>query len=197
MENAKEVFDGLIQTVVSEALLADAIEQYAEVEIADPNEREEFVETYSDETYQPVVRKAVLDVVVAVAAADRLVEDVAFRMVVGMLEPEESNEVIRAMKLVMLDKITEDALSDMDAILSAKRPVAGPGRMPRKEGQLHLGSTWCAGLRLASTWVLIVAIQFVQRLALPERNIWLAREWNKAVDQAKNKTQLKQRRKKE
>ncbi|EOD9063510.1 TPA: hypothetical protein NII19_005640 [Pseudomonas aeruginosa] len=114
MENAKEVFDGLIQTVVSEALLADAIEQYAEVEIADPSEREEFVETYSDEAYQPVVRKAVLDVVVAVAAADRLVEDVAFRMVVGMLEPEESNEVIRAMKLVMLDKITEDALSDMD-----------------------------------------------------------------------------------
>ncbi|MFU4729180.1 hypothetical protein ACM71N_27445 [Pseudomonas aeruginosa] len=114
MENAKEVFDGLIQTVVSEALLADAIEQYAEVEIGDPNEREEFVETYSDEAYQPVVRKAVLDVVVAVAAADRLVEDVAFRMVVGMLEPEESNEVIRAMKLVMLDKITEDALSDMD-----------------------------------------------------------------------------------
>ncbi|EPO5508770.1 hypothetical protein ACUB19_005768 [Pseudomonas aeruginosa] len=114
MENAKEVFDGLIQTVVSEALLADAIEQYAEVEIADPNEREEFVETYFDEAYQPVVRKAVLDVVVAVAAADRLVEDVAFRMVVGMLEPEESNEVIRAMKLVMLDKITEDALSDMD-----------------------------------------------------------------------------------
>ncbi|HGM6624834.1 TPA: hypothetical protein ACKP6Y_006293, partial [Pseudomonas aeruginosa] len=98
----------------SEALLADAIEQYAEVEIADPNEREEFVETYFDEAYQPVVRKAVLDVVVAVAAADRLVEDVAFRMVVGMLEPEESNEVIRAMKLVMLDKITEDALSDMD-----------------------------------------------------------------------------------
>lgn len=120
MENAKEVFDGLIQTVVSEALLADAIEQYAEMEIADLNEREEFVETYSDEAYQPVVRKAVLDVVVAVAAADRLVEDVAFRMVVGMLEPEEGNDVIRAMKLVMLDKITEDALSDMEDLAGIK-----------------------------------------------------------------------------
>ncbi|WP_262378276.1 hypothetical protein [Pseudomonas sp. WS 5532] len=113
MENAKVIFDGLIQTVVSEALLADAIELYAEREITDPDEREEFVETYSEEAYQPIIRKAVLDVVVAVAAADRLVEDVAFRMVVDMLEPEETNDIIRAMKLVMLEKITEDAVSDM------------------------------------------------------------------------------------
>ncbi|WP_204349515.1 hypothetical protein, partial [Stenotrophomonas maltophilia] len=45
-------------------------------------------------------------------------------------------------------------------------------------------------LSLACTWVLIVAIQFVQRLSLPERDIWFARERNKAVDQAQNKTQL-------
>ena len=40
MENAKEVFDGLIQTVVSEALLADAIEQYACLLYTSPSPRD-------------------------------------------------------------------------------------------------------------------------------------------------------------
>ncbi|MCM3609149.1 hypothetical protein M4D49_27065 [Cupriavidus pauculus] len=111
--NAKEIFDGLIQTTVSEALLADAIELYAEQEILDESDREEFVEKYSDELFQPIIRKAVLDVVVAVVAAHKIHEDAAFSVVVNMLDVEEQDDVVRQMKRVMLRKMADDAAGDM------------------------------------------------------------------------------------
>lgn len=116
MENPKELFDSFIQTTVSEALLVDAIELYASQEIADETMREDFIERYSDEDYQPIVRKAVLDVVVAVVAAHRIDDDAAFRVVIDMLEVEEQDDVVRAMKLTMLKKMTDDAIDDMSAI---------------------------------------------------------------------------------
>ena len=116
MENPKELFDSFIQTTVSEALLVDAIELYASQEIADETAREDFIERYSDEEYQPVVRKAVLDVVVAVVAAHRIDDDAAYRIVIDMLEVEEQDDVVRAMKLVMLKKMTDDAVDDMSPV---------------------------------------------------------------------------------
>lgn len=113
MENPKELFDSLIQTAVSEALLADAIELYADQEIQDHNEREDFIDKYSDDMYQPIVRKAVLDVVVAIVSAYRIKEDAAFHIVVDMLDVEEQDEVVQQMKLVMLRKMTDDAVADM------------------------------------------------------------------------------------
>lgn len=113
MENPKELFDNFIQTTVSEALLVDAIELYASQEIEGESEREDFVEKYSDEEFQPIVRKAVLDVVVAVVAAHRITDDSAFRVVIDMLEVEEQDDVVRAMKLTMLRKMVEDAVGDM------------------------------------------------------------------------------------
>ncbi len=114
MENPKVLFDRLMQTTVSEALLADAIELYAEQEISDDNQREEFVEKYSDELYEPIVRKAVLDVVVAIVAAYRINDLAAFRMVIDMLDVEEQDDIVREMKLTMLRKMIDDAVSDMD-----------------------------------------------------------------------------------
>lgn len=113
MENPKELFDSLIQTTVSEALLADAIDLYANQEIDDDGERDEFIEKFSDDCYQPIIRKAVLDVVVAVVSAHRLHDDAAFRIVVDMLDVEEQDDVVRQMKLVMLAKMTDDAVGDM------------------------------------------------------------------------------------
>lgn len=113
MENPKELFDSLIQTAVSEALLADAIELYADQEIPNDNERDEFIEKYSDDVYQPIVRKAVLDVVVAIVSAYRIKEEDAFHIVVDMLDVEEQDEVVQQMKLVMLRKMTDDAVADM------------------------------------------------------------------------------------
>lgn len=114
MENPKVLFDRLMQTTVSEALLADAIELYAAQEISDDNQREEFVEKYSDELYEPIIRKAVLDVVVAIVAAYRINDLAAFRMVIDMLDVEEQDDIVREMKLTMLRKMIDDAVSDMD-----------------------------------------------------------------------------------
>jgi hypothetical protein len=116
MENPKELFDSFIQTTVSEALLVDAIELYASQEIADEGEREDFVERYSDEEFQPIVRKAVLDVVVAVVAAHRIDDDAAYRVVIDMLEVEERDDIVRAMKLTMLRKMVDDAVDDMSGV---------------------------------------------------------------------------------
>jgi len=54
-------------------------------------------------------------VVVAIVAANRINDDAAFRIVVDMLEVEEPDDVVRAMKLTMLKKMTVDAVDDMNA----------------------------------------------------------------------------------
>lgn len=113
MENPKQIFDGLIQTTISATLLADAIELYADQEIDDDNEREEFLEKYGDELYQPIIRKAVLDVVVAVIAAHKVVDDKAYTAILDMLDLEEQDDVVRKMKLVMLEKMVEDSAGDL------------------------------------------------------------------------------------
>ncbi|HDR9132005.1 TPA: hypothetical protein QDA91_003130 [Burkholderia vietnamiensis] len=121
MENAKEIFDRLMQTTIDEALLADAIELYAQHEFSNDADQEEFVDTYSDEQYQPIVKGAVLDVVVAIVAAHEVANDETYRTVVNMLDCEEENEVIGRMKHVMLDKMTEDAVGDLPESLSEDR----------------------------------------------------------------------------
>lgn len=113
MENPKQIFDRLIQTTVSEALIADAVELYAEKEILDESDRDEFIEKYGDDAFSPIIKKAVLDVVVAVVAAHTVDSEDTFRTIVGMLEVEEKDDVIRRMKLVMLRKMIEDATGDI------------------------------------------------------------------------------------
>lgn len=113
MEDPKQIFERLIQTTVSEALIADAIELYAEQEIADESDRDEFVNKYEDSAYVPIIKKAVLDVVVAVVAAHTVDEDSTYKAIVDLLSVEEADEVIRNMKLVMLHKMIEDATSDL------------------------------------------------------------------------------------
>lgn len=113
-ENPKLIYERLIQTTVSEALIADAIEMYAETFIQDDAERDEFAEKYGHENYEPIIKKSVLDVVVAIVAAHTVATDEAFTAIIHMLEIEEDDDVIRNMKLVMLNKMTEDAVGDMD-----------------------------------------------------------------------------------
>lgn len=112
-ENPKQIFDRLIQTTVSEALIADAVELYAEKEIPDDADRDEFIEKYGDDAFAPIIKKAVLDVVVAVVAAHTVDSDETFRSILNMLEVEEQDDVIRRMKLVMLRKMIEDATGDI------------------------------------------------------------------------------------
>lgn len=113
-DNPKQIFERLIQTTVSEALIADAVELYAEKEIQDEADRDEFIEKYGDDAYAPIIKKAVLDVVVAVVSAHTVDSDETFRSILDMLEVEEEDDVIRRMKLVMLRKMIEDATGDMD-----------------------------------------------------------------------------------
>lgn len=113
LENPKQIFDRLIQTTVSEALIADAVEMYADQEITSDADRDAFVEKYGDEAYAPIIKKAVLDVVVAVVAAHTVESDTTFRTILDLLDVEERDDVIRRMKLVMLQKMIEDATGDI------------------------------------------------------------------------------------
>jgi hypothetical protein len=114
VENPRQIYDRLVQTTVSEALIADAIELYADKEIPNEGDRDEFVEKYGDPAYEPIVKKAVLDVVVCVVAAHTVELDDTFRSIMNMLDIEETEDVIRRMKLFMLQKMVEDATGDMD-----------------------------------------------------------------------------------
>ncbi|MBP8275383.1 MAG: hypothetical protein KAX55_00620 [Propionivibrio sp.] len=113
MENSKQIFERLIQTTVSEALIADAVDLYAEQEIANEADRDEFVEKYDDAAFEPIIKKSVLDVVVAVVAAHTVENDETFKSIVDMLEAEEKDDDIRRMKVFMLRKMTDDAISDL------------------------------------------------------------------------------------
>jgi hypothetical protein len=113
MENPTLIFERLIQTTVSEALIADAVDLYAEQEIADETDRDEFVAKYSDAAYEPIIKKSVLDVVVTVVAAHTVENDETFVSIMHMLDVEEQDEMIRRMKLVMLRKMLEDAIGDI------------------------------------------------------------------------------------
>jgi len=113
MENPKELFEGFIKTAVSPVLVADAIELYARQEIVEEADREDFTERYSDEAYQPILKKAVLDAVVSIVAALEVDDEAAFRGVITLLDVEEEDDVISKMKVTMLDKLAEDACSDL------------------------------------------------------------------------------------
>lgn len=113
LESPKQIFDRLIQTTVSEALIADAVEMYADQEIVSDPDRDAFVEKYGDEAYAPIIKKAVLDVVVAVVAAHTVESDATFRTILALLDVEERDDVIRRMKFVMLQKMIEDATGDI------------------------------------------------------------------------------------
>ncbi len=113
VENPQEIFDRLMQTMVSETLIADAIDAYATLEIKDETEREDFIEKYSDDTYTPIIKKAVLEVVVVVVAACTVEFDSTFRAIAGMIESEDTEQVIRRMKRLMLERMVEAATNDM------------------------------------------------------------------------------------
>lgn len=113
MENPSQIFERLIQTTVSESLIADAVDLYAEQEIANEIDRDAFVEKYDDAAFEPIIKKAVLDVVVAVVAAHTVESDETFKSIVDLLEAEEKDDDIRRMKIFMLRKMTDDAVSDL------------------------------------------------------------------------------------
>lgn len=116
VSQAHEFFDKLVQTSISESLLIDAIELYATQEIFSDEDREQFLEKYTSYPYYPLVRKAVLDVVAAVIAADEIESDDIFEETVSLLNAFESDVVISKMKRVMLYKMTRDAADDMSAV---------------------------------------------------------------------------------
>lgn len=114
MESPKELFESFIKTEVSSVLVADAIELYARNEITDKTDQEDFIGCYSDEAFQPIIQKAVLDVVVSILASSEVDDEAAFRSVIGLLDLEEDNEMIAKMKIIMLDELTDDACSDLN-----------------------------------------------------------------------------------
>lgn len=107
------ILERLMQTTVSEVLVADAVDMYAERAIDDEMERERFIETYDSGPCAPFVKKAVRDVVVAIVAAQTVASEAVFHAIVGSLRVEEGDNAIRHIKLAMLRKMIEDATADM------------------------------------------------------------------------------------
>ncbi len=116
VSHAQEFFDRVVQTSISESLLIDAIELYATQEIFGDEDREKFLEKYISYPYYSLVRKAVLDVVAAVIAADEIESDDIFEKTISLLNAFENDVVISKMKRVMLYKMTRDAADDMSAV---------------------------------------------------------------------------------
>lgn len=112
--STQEVLSGLMDVEVSESLLEEAVELYAEHEIPDERARDEFIQEYSEENYQAIVRKAVVEVIVAVLAAHTIDSEDIFRGVIKELDLPEEDDVIGRMKLTMFDKMSSDAVADMD-----------------------------------------------------------------------------------
>lgn len=94
--------DKLKASRVSESLLVDAIEAYANERCTSALERDEFISQMSEDPYAPLMKKAVLDVVFTIIAASELPTDTAFRELVDSLGVTESDELIRAVKRTFL-----------------------------------------------------------------------------------------------
>lgn len=115
-QSAKEFFDRFMQIPLSDTILVDAIDIYANDEVS-IDEREIFLENYTNYPQYDLVRKAVLDAVIAVIAADEIKSDDVFYQTINLLEVHEEDTVILKMKQAMLHKLIKDAsddLSDMD-----------------------------------------------------------------------------------
>lgn len=114
--DAREFFDRMMRIPLSDTILADAIDIYAYQEVSE-DEREVFLETYTHYPQYDLVKKAVLDAVIAVFAADEIKNDEVFYQTIHLLDGYEEDTVILKMKQAMLHKLIRDAsddLQDMD-----------------------------------------------------------------------------------
>lgn len=111
-KNARYFFDRLMQIPVSDTILADAIDIYADQEISE-NEREDFLQTYTSCPQYDLVKKAVLDAVAVVIAADEIKNDEVFYQIINLLDVYEEDTVILKMKQAMFHKLMQDFLDDL------------------------------------------------------------------------------------
>ena len=114
LNKSRGIFEWLTQTPISEPILVDAIELYANQEISD-DDKDEFLEKYTSHPQYVFVKKAVLDVVAAVIAADEIESEDVFEETISLLNVYEHDEIISKIKSVMLHKMMGDAVDDMPA----------------------------------------------------------------------------------
>lgn len=107
-KNAQHFFDKFVQISISEVVLTDVIEAYAVQEIPEPN-REKFLEEYICSPQCNFLKRAVIEVMVTVIAADEIENDEIFYKMLHLFEINEEDEVIFKMKQAMLRKMIEDA----------------------------------------------------------------------------------------
>ena len=112
---AREFVDRMMQIPLSDTILADAIDIYVYQEVS-AEEREVFLETYTSYPQYDLVKKAVLDTVIAVIAADEIKSDEVFYQTINLLDGYEEDFIILKMKQVMLHKLIRDASDDLSAI---------------------------------------------------------------------------------
>ena len=113
--DARKFFDRMMQIPLSETILADAMDIYAYQEVS-VDERDIFLETYTRYPQYDLVKKAVLDAVIAVIAADEIKSDEVFYQTINLLDVYEEDSVILKMKQAMLNKLISDASDDLPDI---------------------------------------------------------------------------------
>lgn len=113
--DARKFVNRMMQIPLSDMILADAIDIYLHQEVS-ADEREVFLETYTSYPQYDLVKKAVLDTVIAVIAADEIKNDEVFYQTINLLDGYEEDFVILKMKQAMLHKLIRDASDDLPEI---------------------------------------------------------------------------------
>lgn len=103
---------------ISESILEDVIETYARDHFADPIECEQFIAQMNEPVYEPIMRKAILDVVFTTIAASELPSDLAFQALVALLEVEEVDESVRKVKATFLHRMADTDEDFEDRVIS-------------------------------------------------------------------------------
>lgn len=103
VQNATEFIDSFVHMPISETILMDTIEAYADREIPE-EERENFLEEYAYSPKCDFLKKVIIEVLAAVIAADEVESNEVFYEIICLLDTHEEDEVVFKMKQAMLRK---------------------------------------------------------------------------------------------
>lgn len=108
VQNAKEFIDSFVHMPISDPILMGTILAYANREMAE-EEREHFLEEYAYSPKCDFLKKAIIEVLAAVIAADGIESNEVFYEIVRLLDTHEEDEVVLKLKEAILRNMIRDA----------------------------------------------------------------------------------------
>lgn len=108
VQNAKEFIDSFVHMPISDPILMGTILIYADREMAE-DEREHFLEEYAYSPKCDFLKKAIIEILAAIIAADEIESNEVFYEVIRLLDTPEEDEVVFKLKQAMLRNMIRDA----------------------------------------------------------------------------------------